>query len=267
MTDVPPLPSRSWWPCSACSSARSSTSSSTACRARSPWCGPRSRCPGCQTQLTWYENVPVVSWVVLRGRCRTCSEPGQRALPGRRAGHRGRLRRWSAGGSALSWELPAYLYLAAIGVALAGIDLDIRRLPDRSCCRRTGRLPACWAWPRCWSTTSRSMLRAVARRRSPCRPSTSALAVLKPGAMGLGDVKLAGVLGMLPGLAGVGRAGRRRLRRVPHRRDQRPGADRRRPRRPQEHHPVRPVHARRRSRRRPLGQPRSPTRTCASSGH
>ena len=36
---------------------------------------PRSRCPGCQTQLTWYENVPVASWVALRGRCRTCSDP------------------------------------------------------------------------------------------------------------------------------------------------------------------------------------------------
>jgi leader peptidase (prepilin peptidase)/N-methyltransferase len=35
---------------------------------------PRSRCPSCGNQLTWYENVPVVSWIALRGRCRCCDE-------------------------------------------------------------------------------------------------------------------------------------------------------------------------------------------------
>jgi len=33
---------------------------------------PRSSCPSCKRQLSWYENVPVVSYLVLRGRCRTC---------------------------------------------------------------------------------------------------------------------------------------------------------------------------------------------------
>jgi len=36
---------------------------------------PRSRCPRCGSQLTWYENVPVVSWLMLRGKCRSCAEP------------------------------------------------------------------------------------------------------------------------------------------------------------------------------------------------
>lgn len=35
---------------------------------------PGSRCTTCDRTLSWYENVPVVSWVVLRGRCRTCGE-------------------------------------------------------------------------------------------------------------------------------------------------------------------------------------------------
>ena len=35
---------------------------------------PRSRCPQCGHQLTWYENVPLVSWLVLRARCRSCKE-------------------------------------------------------------------------------------------------------------------------------------------------------------------------------------------------
>ena len=36
---------------------------------------PRSRCPKCNHQLAWFENVPVVSWLVLRARCRCCAEP------------------------------------------------------------------------------------------------------------------------------------------------------------------------------------------------
>ena len=33
---------------------------------------PRSRCPDCERPLSWYENVPVLSWLALRGRCRGC---------------------------------------------------------------------------------------------------------------------------------------------------------------------------------------------------
>lgn len=36
---------------------------------------PRSRCTRCGHQLSWYENVPIVSWLVLRARCRCCDEP------------------------------------------------------------------------------------------------------------------------------------------------------------------------------------------------
>jgi leader peptidase (prepilin peptidase)/N-methyltransferase len=36
---------------------------------------PRSRCPRCDTLIAWYDNVPVLSWIVLGGRCRQCREP------------------------------------------------------------------------------------------------------------------------------------------------------------------------------------------------
>jgi leader peptidase (prepilin peptidase)/N-methyltransferase len=36
---------------------------------------PRSRCPRCERRIAWYDNVPVISWLVLRGRCRGCSLP------------------------------------------------------------------------------------------------------------------------------------------------------------------------------------------------
>jgi prepilin signal peptidase PulO-like enzyme (type II secretory pathway) len=35
---------------------------------------PRSRCPGCGAAIAWYDNVPVLSWALLRGRCRGCGE-------------------------------------------------------------------------------------------------------------------------------------------------------------------------------------------------
>ena len=36
---------------------------------------PRSHCPRCEAPIAWYDNVPVVSWLLLRGRCRSCAEP------------------------------------------------------------------------------------------------------------------------------------------------------------------------------------------------
>lgn len=36
---------------------------------------PRSRCPRCRTPIPWYDNIPVASWLVLRGRCRACGQP------------------------------------------------------------------------------------------------------------------------------------------------------------------------------------------------
>ena len=35
---------------------------------------PRSRCPRCEELVLWYDNIPVFSWLALRGRCRNCSE-------------------------------------------------------------------------------------------------------------------------------------------------------------------------------------------------
>jgi leader peptidase (prepilin peptidase)/N-methyltransferase len=35
---------------------------------------PRSRCPKCGNQIAWYDNIPVISWLILRGKCRACSQ-------------------------------------------------------------------------------------------------------------------------------------------------------------------------------------------------
>lgn len=36
---------------------------------------PRSRCPRCETPIAWYDNIPIISWLLLRAKCRNCSLP------------------------------------------------------------------------------------------------------------------------------------------------------------------------------------------------
>lgn len=91
---------------------------------------PPSRCPNCNHQIRFYENIPVISWLVLRGKCSSCESP-------------------------ISWRYPLVEILTAITsvmfvyvlgvnaqglfglvylwilIALTGIDLDTQYLPDR----------------------------------------------------------------------------------------------------------------------------------------
>lgn len=43
---------------------------------------PRSRCPRCEKPIAWFDNIPVVSWLVLRGKCRGCALPISPMYPG-----------------------------------------------------------------------------------------------------------------------------------------------------------------------------------------
>src|SRR6516225_5633399 len=40
-----------------------------------PWAWDRSRCSKCQRTIPWYDNIPVLSWFILRGKCRQCKAP------------------------------------------------------------------------------------------------------------------------------------------------------------------------------------------------
>jgi leader peptidase (prepilin peptidase)/N-methyltransferase len=91
---------------------------------------PRSRCPGCGNQIAGYDNVPIVSWLVLRGRCRHCGEPISPRYPV--------VELLTAlvfiavvlvrgFDDDLILELP---FVAAL-IALAGIDLDHKLLPNK----------------------------------------------------------------------------------------------------------------------------------------
>jgi len=158
---------------------------------------PRSRCPGCGTELAARDNVPVLSWVLLRGRCRTCGEPISPRYPMVELGT-AVLFAGVAVWCGLSWSLPAYLYLAGISVALSAIDLDVRRLPDKI------------VLPSYVVALVLLLLPAVAEGRwdAYLRAALTGvglfafyflLALIYPAGMGFGDVKLSGVLGIYLG--------------------------------------------------------------------
>jgi leader peptidase (prepilin peptidase)/N-methyltransferase len=91
---------------------------------------PGSHCPHCGHVVRNRHNIPVLGWLFLRGRCADCAAPISIRYPLVEAGTAA-LFVAVAARFGLSWELPAYLYLAAIAVALAAIDLDVMRLPDK----------------------------------------------------------------------------------------------------------------------------------------
>ena len=90
---------------------------------------PRSRCPHCGHQIRWFENIPVVSYLVLRGRCSDCHTPISARYPlielvnGLLFAWCGW--RWGFGVTALAW-----CGFAAAVLALACIDWDTTLLPD-----------------------------------------------------------------------------------------------------------------------------------------
>jgi len=90
---------------------------------------PGSHCPHCGCAVRNLHNVPVLGWLMLRGRCADCTAPISARYPLVEAATAA-LFVAVAAKFGLSWELPAYLYLAAVAIALAAIDLDVMRLPD-----------------------------------------------------------------------------------------------------------------------------------------
>lgn len=163
---------------------------------------PASRCPNCGEAVRARDNIPVVSWVLLRGSCRSCSSkisfryPVVECLTATLFA----LIAWRIG---MRWEVLAFFYLAAVGVALSFIDLDVRRLPDALT------LPS-------YVVGTVLLTAAAVAEHEPHRLLEAAvgmaalyllyfaLMIAKPGGMGFGDVKLAGVLGMFLGFLGWG---------------------------------------------------------------
>ena len=90
---------------------------------------PRSRCPHCGHAITALENIPVLSYLVLRGRCRGCGQPISLRYPLIEAltGSLFALAAWKFG---LGWPLLGVLIFLSACIALTFIDADTQLLPD-----------------------------------------------------------------------------------------------------------------------------------------
>lgn len=90
---------------------------------------PRSRCPKCEKAISWYDNIPILSWLALRGRCRTCSVSISWRYPLVEF-----LMAITFAGLYLyvgwSWTLLEYLIFAFGLIVVTFIDFDHMILPD-----------------------------------------------------------------------------------------------------------------------------------------
>lgn len=90
---------------------------------------PRSRCPSCGHRISASENIPIVSWLVLRGRCSACRQPISARYPLVEASS-GVLSAVVAWHFSFGWAAAGALILVWCLIALALIDLDTLLLPD-----------------------------------------------------------------------------------------------------------------------------------------
>lgn len=173
---------------------------------------PASHCPHCEHRIRWRDNIPVVSWLALRGRCRDCSSKISVRYP---------LIELATGAAfagvavlalngiigvdpnvtpgnwwlTLVLTLTAFSYLAAVSIALALIDSEHHRLPNSIV------LPSYIVGITLLSAASLTAGDYTALLRAGIGMVALfggylAVALIRPGGMGFGDVKLAGLLGL-----------------------------------------------------------------------
>jgi leader peptidase (prepilin peptidase)/N-methyltransferase len=157
---------------------------------------PRSACPSCKAELAWHDNVPVLSYVLLRGRCRGCSTRISPLYPAVEIATAGLV-----AGCFVAFELSGKAFVAsffcAVLVVLSAIDLRHRIVPNRLV------LPAALVVLVAQTALQPSPEWALGALGASLFLFVAALAY--PAGMGMGDVKLALLLGaMLGRLVSVG---------------------------------------------------------------
>jgi len=93
---------------------------------------PRSHCPGCKHQINWYDNVPLLSFIALKGKCRYCGAgiPLQYPMVELLTG---------IVFASIAWRyplqpiLPVYLFVALLLIIISGIDFFYQIIPDLLC--------------------------------------------------------------------------------------------------------------------------------------
>jgi leader peptidase (prepilin peptidase)/N-methyltransferase len=163
---------------------------------------PRSRCPKCGHELSNLDNVPVLSWLVLRGRCRSCKAPISPRYP---LVELGTALVFAALGARFGADpaLPAYLWFAAGMVALSLIDLDTFKLPKKVVYPTLIGTAALLAVAGVVDADWRGMKEAAIGGLIGFAV-LYAIRFVYPRGMGFGDVRLAGVIGVALGWITLG---------------------------------------------------------------
>jgi leader peptidase (prepilin peptidase)/N-methyltransferase len=162
---------------------------------------PRSACPSCGAFIESIDNVPVVSWVVLRGRCRQCRAPISFRYPLIELTCAA-LFAGAAARTGVNWELPAYLVLFGGLLALACIDLEHLLLPRVIIYPTLGSVAALLVVAAGVTGRWHYLLVAVISAAA-WFVVFFALNAVSPRVLGFGDVRLAPLLGLALGWLGV----------------------------------------------------------------
>jgi leader peptidase (prepilin peptidase)/N-methyltransferase len=153
---------------------------------------PGSRCPGCGTAVKAYDNVPVFGWLLLRGRCRSCRAPISARYP---------IVEALTGALAVAVVLTKHsaadvalgLVLVGVLVPIALIDLEHRIIPNKIT------LPAAVAAVAIGAALDLKGVPEQLIAGAGAGGFLLAFLLAYPRGMGMGDVKLAAVLGLFLG--------------------------------------------------------------------
>jgi len=177
---------------------------------------PPSHCPGCSEPIAPRDNIPVLSWVVLRGRCRTCSMPISMRYPfvelltgaafvGIAVVMVPAIIDASSSREVFAGltRLGTLLWFAAATIALSAIDLMTHRLPN-AIVYPTIAVAIAGGLAEAALALDATMALRVLAGSGILFGGYLVLALAWTGGMGLGDVKLAAALGALLGAVGWG---------------------------------------------------------------
>jgi leader peptidase (prepilin peptidase)/N-methyltransferase len=169
---------------------------------------PGSQCPRCNAPIAAYDNIPVLSWLLLRGRCRNCSERISVAYPLVEAATAA-LTCLVVAHFGLRPALAPYLVLTYILVAVTAIDLEHQIIPDRITLPGVtlflllavaGQFVPALDWPQ----TARGALFGTLAGAGVVLGITGIYYLMtREAGMGMGDVKFLAMAGALLGPKGV----------------------------------------------------------------
>jgi leader peptidase (prepilin peptidase)/N-methyltransferase len=161
---------------------------------------PASACPSCGTPISPRDNVPVLSWLLLRGRCRTCQAPISVRYPAVEV-LTGLLFALTAVRLGASWSLPGELAFVGGVIALAAVDLERYLLP-RAILYPTAALVGAGLLLAAAVTGHWGRLGVAVACAAGAFAVFFAINFVRPSWLGFGDVRLAALLGFALGWMG-----------------------------------------------------------------